>query len=98
MRSIPVNTKVYLLLFLICLAGVLLRLYNLEVKGLWLDEIHSAIGVGSACGDRGVHGDLLSRVGEHAVEIEINPHIEIGRGPGGVGHVHRHGTAAALGH
>jgi len=44
MRSIPVNTKVYLLLFLICLAGVLLRLYNLEVKGLWLDEIHSAIG------------------------------------------------------
>lgn len=44
MRRIPVNTKVYLLLFLICLVGVLLRLYNLEVKGLWLDEIHSAIG------------------------------------------------------
>jgi uncharacterized membrane protein len=44
MRAMQANEKIYLLLFLLCITGVFLRLYNLDVKGLWLDEIHSAYG------------------------------------------------------
>lgn len=34
----------YWLLFFIVLLGAMLRLYDLEATGLWMDEIHSAIG------------------------------------------------------
>ncbi len=36
--------KPYQWILIICFLGIVLRIYNLEVKGLWMDEIHSTVG------------------------------------------------------
>lgn len=42
--SFSFKIKTYQILLVILIVGTLIRLYNLEATGLWMDEIHSTVG------------------------------------------------------
>lgn len=42
-KTLPFHIRTWHILALILLVGLLFRMYDLETKGLWMDEIHSAV-------------------------------------------------------